>query len=97
MPEMKIPYLTLTAGQQGGLGYPPVIVKLDKWYAVEDSRDRKPPAKVEPLLAYQRMWKSNYDHSPDRDWHDQGWVWKKWHWAPRLTWDQVLEKVEKNA
>ncbi|GAF91541.1 unnamed protein product, partial [marine sediment metagenome] len=22
--EMKIPYLTLTVGQQGGIGYPPV-------------------------------------------------------------------------
>jgi len=40
MLEKKITAFSLTAGQQGGIGYPPEIVKYkNKWWFVEDSRN----------------------------------------------------------
>jgi hypothetical protein len=83
-----IPYLTLTLGQQGGIGFPPSIVKLDRWYAVSDSRGNRPIERLQNLLVYQRMYPKK-----DRHWHSQEWVMKKWMNAPRLTWDEIAEKA----
>lgn len=90
---VKIPCLCLTLGQQGGIGYPPVIIKLDRWYAVTDSRMRAEPTKLTSVLSYQRMWRTPYDHRPDKFFHGQGWVLRKWSTAPQLTWDDVVERV----
>jgi len=36
---MKIEGISWTLGQQGGIGYPPQVIKYKgKWYLVEDSR-----------------------------------------------------------
>ena len=86
---MQIPYLTLTYGQQGGIGYPPVIIKLDQWYAVSDSRGQRYPPEILPKLWHQRSY-------PKRDpfYHSQSWVSRKWVSAPRLTWDEITKKLE---
>ena len=83
-----IPYLVLTFCQQGGIGYPPVLIRLDKWYAVSDSRDRKYPIEIAPLLWYQRSYPKR-----DKYFHDQKWVYNKWLSSPQLTWDEVVKKV----
>lgn len=83
---MKIPWMTLTLCQQGGIGYPPSIVKLDRWYAVEGSREQKPPAEIEPFLEYQHCYPTQSPH-----FHAQGWVMRRWENAPRLTWDEVIK------
>jgi hypothetical protein len=94
MTQNKIPYLTLIAGQQGGIGYPPIIVRLKgRWYAVEGSRRQRPPDKLENILWYQRLLKP-YNRPRDPYWHTQSFVWKRWHNAPRLTWDKIVEMVK---
>lgn len=85
----KIPLLSLTLGQQGGIGYPPVIIKLDnQWYAISDSRKEKRPKELENILEYQRRLpkKSKY-------WHSQQFVMNKWIHAPKLTWNDVINKL----
>lgn len=90
--QERIPCLTLVLAQQGGIGYPPIIVKLDRWYAVDDSRERKVPKEIRDRLEYQKRLKP-YGRKPDKYWHPQQWVWNKWYSAPRLTWDEVAEKA----
>jgi len=93
MTLVHIPCMSLTLAQQGGIGYPPVIVKLDRWYAVSDSRMRKPPRELEPLLWWQRLWRSPYDHRRDPYFHSQIWVYRKYESAPCLTWQEVMDRV----
>jgi len=95
---MKIPCLSLTLGQQGGIDNPPVIVRLrGRWYAVIDSRDTRPPAELAERLDYQQRRKSPYDHSPDPYWHPQGWVWRKWNNAQEITWAELERMVDKHG
>lgn len=89
----QIPYLILTDGQQGGVGYPPVLVKMDRWYAVSDSRKTPKPRGLESFLQKQKL-NISYPWKPDPFYHPQTWVYRKWHSAPRLTWVEVLEKCE---
>lgn len=91
MKSKPIPFLTLTLGQQGGIGNPPVIVKLEKWYAISDSREIQPPEELD--LEYQSLLKP-YRYAPMKYYHPQTWTWKKWHSAPRITWAELLEKCQ---
>ena len=93
---MTIAYLTLTLGQQGGIGYPPVIIQYkNKWYAISDSRKHKPPYSIEILLEYIRRKISDYGYEENPKWHSQGFVWKKWHNAPQLTWEELRIRIAK--
>lgn len=95
---MKIPYLSLTLGQQGGIGYPPIIVQYkNKWYAISDSRKHKPPRSIEILLEYVRRKISDYGYEENPKWHSQGFVWKKWHNAPKLTWEELRSKISRQS
>jgi len=89
---MKIPYLILTTGQQGGIGYPPIIIKFkNRWYAISDSRDKKIPQELE--LEHIKRFQSNYGFKLNPLWKTQSFVWKKWHTGPFLTWDKLKEKI----
>ncbi len=85
---MKTPYLILTLAQQGGIGYPPVIVRLDgRWYAISDSRETRPDlGTLSSLFEYQR--------SSDRYWHSQKFVMRRWQDAPRLAWAEVIARIQ---
>lgn len=90
----EIPELRLTAGQQGGIGYAPTLVKLGRWYAVSDSRERKAPPELQQILKFQRRFLSVYGYRRNPQWHPQSWVWKRWHGGvPRLTWAEVAEQA----
>ena len=92
---MKIPYLSLTLGQQGGIGCPPIIVQYkNKWYAISNSRKYKPSSFLAILLEHTPMRLNPYGYEINPKWHSQEFVWKKWHNAPTLTWEELEIKIK---
>lgn len=94
---MIIPYLCLTMGQQGGIGYPPVIVQHKKrWYAISDSREKRAPEEIELFLEHIKMFLSSYGHKRNPKWHPQTFVMTKWRNAPKLTWEELKNQIRRS-
>ena len=85
MKDEKIKYMFITLGQQGGIGYPPMIVQIkNKWYAVEDSRDRNIPDEC-----YNVLYRDRYPR------HSQSWALKKFRNGPYITMSELIKKIGK--
>jgi len=81
----RIPYISITLGQQGGLGWPPCIIFWrGRWWAVADSRDKRPPTIVDEVLEHCRALRPRHPK-----WHTQGWALRKLNSAPQTTWAEV--------
>lgn len=91
----KIYIHSLTAGQQGGIGYPPVVVRLEKpingrkIYAIDNSRVAKIPELIN-VCVYPRRF-SEYGHQVNKEWRSQQWTWTAWCKSPRITWDELID------
>lgn len=98
---MKVYIYNLTAGQQGGIGYPPAVIRFEKSirgrkiYGIDNSRVAKTPEIIEQVVNYPRMFVSDYDKTKNKEWRSQQWVWNKWHNSPRITWDELIDILTK--
>lgn len=80
----KIKYITITLGQQGGIGYPPMIVKIgNKWFAIEDSR-------------YKSLPDDFYDFLERDKYHCQGWALRKFRNALSISTEKLIEWIKDN-
>jgi len=83
---------SLFVGQQGGIGYPPVVVKVGKKvYAIGDSRYKKEP---HDLIPFEKPLPSLFAKKRT-EFRTQAWVLKQWQTAKVITWDilrQILTK-----
>lgn len=79
---VKVKYISITLCQQGGIGWPPMIIKLNKkWYAISDSREK---SLHNDFYNCGILEKDKY--------HCQGWALRKW----RKTTNRITTKeVEK--
>ena len=86
---MKGKYLVLFLGQQGGIGYPPLIVKIgNRWFAISDSRISKTTDEF-----YEFFEKDTVKHGNMRvPRHSQAFVWTRWHRAPKISMEEALGK-----
>lgn len=94
--ENKIYIYSLTVGQQGGIGYPPVVIRLEKpvngrkIYGIDNSRVAKTPKIIEECAIYPRRF-SEYGHQVNKESRSQQWTWNAWHKSPRITWNELIE------
>jgi len=96
---MKFYIHSLTAGQQGGIGWPPVIVRLiepykgRKIYGISNSREKRIPAEINliSLIGNSNIWLSPYGFKKNPEWRSQQWCLTWWHKAPQITWDELMK------
>lgn len=99
---MKLYLHYLTAGQQGGIGYPPMIARLikpykgKKIYGISDSREKKIPDELNKtsIIGNSSLWKGPYSHERNPQWRSQQWCWGWWHSAPQITWNELTEIIK---
>ena len=94
---MKFYLHHLTACQQGGIGWPPIIVRLKepykgrKIYGISDSREKRIPAEINlvSLIGNSAIFASPYSHIKNPEWRSQQWCLTWWRKAPKITWDEL--------
>ena len=99
---MKFYLHSLTAGQQGGIGWPPVIVRLiesykgRKIYGISNSREKKVPKDLNQFFEYPSMFTSLYSHIKNPEWRSQQWCLTWWHKAPQITWNKLIQIIKED-
>jgi len=94
---------SLTACQQGGIGWPPIIVRLKepykgrKIYGISDSREKKIPDELNKssLIGNSSLRASPYSYGRNPEWRSQQWCLTWWHKAPQITWDELKQFIER--
>jgi hypothetical protein len=78
---MKFKQISISICQQGGIGFLPRIIKIDRWYSILDSRDVRPS---------EYFW-SNTEN--DR-YHSQGWALRRFSRLPQITQKDAEQKMK---
>lgn len=78
---MKFKEISITLCQQGGIGALPRLIKIDKWYAISDSRESRPS---------QFFW----DNTENDKYHSQRWALRKFKELPQITQKEVEERMK---
>ena len=76
----RFKYMSVTLCQQGGIGWPPIIIKFDKWYSISDSRFKRFPKRI-------------YDYLVEDKYHSQYFGFKRIDKEPSITMDEAIEAI----
>ena len=78
--NMNFKQISVSLGQQGGIGNLPRLIKIDKWYAISDSR-----------YAESSIW--FWENTENDSTHSQSWALRKFRELPQITQEEAEEKM----